>query len=210
MSITKETQGLYDEFPEIRDIQNGFFFECGANDGVYYSVCHDLEMSLGWTGINVECNPHVWEDLQRNRPNCINLNNALSDIDGKQLDLMIPRNDHENRDLKTGNASLHVLHNHWRGLKVDKFAVITISVMTILEKCNVDHIDVFALDVEGHEHIVLKNLADWPVKPEIFCIEWVLWESKARGRRTAMQEFMKQHGYNFRRRQGHNLFFKKQ
>jgi FkbM family methyltransferase len=210
MSITKETLGLYEEFPEIKDIKNGFFFECGANDGIYYSVCHDLEASLGWTGINVECNPFVWEDLQKNRPNCINLNYALSNTDNKELAFMIPRNDHENRDLKTGNASLHFLPVHWRGLKIDSFTVKTISIPTILEKYNVDHIDIFALDVEGHEKTVLQDLSAWKVKPEIFCIEWVLWIHGGRGRRDAMKAFMSQHGYKFRRRQGHNLFFKKQ
>lgn len=208
MAITKETLGLYEEFPEIKDMK-GFFIECGANDGVYYSVCHDIEVSCGWTGINVECNPFVWEDLQKNRPNCVNLNYALSDSDGQELEFMIPRNDHENRDLKTGNASLHYLPTHWRGLKVDKFKVTTMSVITLLQRQKVEKIDIFALDVEGHEYIVLKDLADWPVQPDIFCIEWVLWPHRGEGRRKNMQAFMAKHGYTFRRRQGHNLFFKK-
>ena len=40
----------------LSTIQNGFFFEAGANDGVEESNTHFLELN-GWQGILVEPNP---------------------------------------------------------------------------------------------------------------------------------------------------------
>ena len=56
----------------------GFFIEAGANTGYARSVCYILEYSYGWTGINVEPNPHCFKELEVARPNCINVNYALS------------------------------------------------------------------------------------------------------------------------------------
>ena len=42
---------------------NGFFIECGANDGEFFSSTLDLEMRQNWSGLLVEANPPFAEKL---------------------------------------------------------------------------------------------------------------------------------------------------
>lgn len=47
---------------------NGFFLECGAHDGEFYSNTLPLEMRHGWTGLLVEADPYPLLALRkRNR-----------------------------------------------------------------------------------------------------------------------------------------------
>jgi hypothetical protein len=43
--------------------RNGFFVECGANDGQYLSNTWHLETRLNWTGLLVEANPTLARKL---------------------------------------------------------------------------------------------------------------------------------------------------
>ena len=49
------------------------FVEIGANDGLHMANSWFFEAHLGWRGMCVEANPHVYQKLTSNRPRCINV-----------------------------------------------------------------------------------------------------------------------------------------
>ena len=59
--------GQYGQVLEIAKLfknkKNGFFIEAGAYDGEVYSNTLKFEMELNWTGLLVEPNPDVFEEL---------------------------------------------------------------------------------------------------------------------------------------------------
>jgi FkbM family methyltransferase len=59
--------------------KEGFYFECGATDGFILSNTAILERDFNWTGILVEANTHLYDQLKQNRPNNICVNACISD-----------------------------------------------------------------------------------------------------------------------------------
>jgi FkbM family methyltransferase len=204
MKDPKEVASLVQTFPHLKTLKRrGFFIECGANDGVYFSICNWFERELGWHGMNVECNPYAFEELKRNRPNCINVNYALGNRDGETVKFMIPRKDCSKRDRLTGNASLMYLAN-WGGLSVENVGVEMITYPTLLQKHEIEYVDLFVLDIEGAEVPVLETIPTWKVRPAILSVEFILYP----GLYKALARDMVQFNYKFVHRCGHNAFFK--
>ena len=49
------------------NFKNGFFIECGANDGVNQSNTWYFEKKLNWRGILIEPVPNLFKELKKNR-----------------------------------------------------------------------------------------------------------------------------------------------
>ncbi len=49
------------------NFKNGFYIECGANDGVNQSNTWYFEKSLNWRGILIEPNKQIFQELKKNR-----------------------------------------------------------------------------------------------------------------------------------------------
>jgi len=204
MGIQPETQYILDHFPYVKD-GPGFFIECGANDGEYYSVCKPLEDAYGWTGVNIECNPWCWEDLQRNRPDCINLRLALAAESHQTLQFQIPRNDASGRDRKTGMASFLKMRE-WGNREIEKVSVITLTYADLLRYHRIEKVDLFVLDIEGAEMTVLNSLTPDMVLPKIFCVEFV----HIPGKKATVDQCLLKLGYKFIGRRGHNIMYELQ
>ncbi len=162
---------LYDTY--FKDVRDGVFIEAGAADGVEESCCKVFEEFLGWTGINVEPSPVNFEALQAARPNAINIRAALSDHDGSAT---FTNALHPVRGARFGNGSLGHTQRHideltGNGCTFETFEVQTIRYDTLLERHGLKHVDLFVLDVEGHELTVLRGMAGTTVWPRVFCIE---------------------------------------
>ena len=52
---------------KLQGYENGFFIECGANDGVDQSNTWHYEKYLNWKGILIEPLPNKFFELRRNR-----------------------------------------------------------------------------------------------------------------------------------------------
>ncbi len=166
-------QVLFDRYSRILGDVPGVFIESGAFDGVTESNCKFLEESLGWRGINVEPFPHHYQKLIRNRPAAVNMNCALSSMNGVQqfTHVVHPRHGDD-----FGNGSLTHTADHQRQLAEQgcEFRVInvpTITYDTLVEASGFPRIDVLSLDVEGHESHVLKGMRDKRYFPKLICIE---------------------------------------
>ena len=56
---------------------HGFFVEFGAGDGMVESATYVFEKRLCWTGLCIEPSKVVFEDLKKNRPECIRVHGAI-------------------------------------------------------------------------------------------------------------------------------------
>jgi FkbM family methyltransferase len=145
----------------------GVFVECGANNGEAGSNCKFFEDTLKWSGYNFEPAPETFTLLEQKRPNCRNLNLALSNHCGQVSFALTEPVDN--------NAAYHgavnrVMNNALSGGGVE-FTVSgtaytvreTIQVPCITWKRFVDDnlikfVDLFVLDTEGHELEVIDGM----------------------------------------------------
>jgi len=138
----------------FEDKKEGLCVECGAADGISDSCCKFFEMQ-GWKAVNIEANKVNYSRLIQYRPASLNINAVLSEQDGKA----IFHNDSVVRLAEKG--------------EVPPNAIDTISYKGLLGKINNQQIDLFCLDVEGHEPYVLKGMVNSGLPmPKVFCIEY--------------------------------------
>lgn len=156
--------------------EGGVAIEAGAFDGVTESSTYFFNRYRNWTTYNIEPLPNVFETLEKNRPDprSINLNLALSSENTTQT-IRNYRNPTLGYDW--GNASLSHTPDHKRQLEAlsnNTFVEHTVQCITyrqLIERYRITHVDLFVLDVEGHESEVLQGMVGEPVLPDVFVIE---------------------------------------
>lgn len=159
----------------FKDKVGGFFVECGAFDGISESSCKFFEESMNWKGINIEPVPYAFNKLKNNRLNCINLNYALSSTSDKKT---FTNAIHPSLGLNFGNGSLNHKEHHKNeligmGCKFETFEVECVRFENIWKQHGTPDIDLFVLDVEGHEIEALDGILSisYQSLPKVFCIE---------------------------------------
>jgi FkbM family methyltransferase len=137
---------------------NGFYIECGANDGVDQSNTWYYEKFKNWHGILIEAHPKLFGELKKNRSkNNILVNKFLVAKNFKSLIVNISDNDLMS---KFSNS------NH------KNFSAQPITLTEILKNNNSPKIiDLFSLDVEGYEFKVLEGIDFKNYKFKYFLIE---------------------------------------
>jgi FkbM family methyltransferase len=131
--------------------KNGFFIECGANDGVNQSNTWYFEKKLNWKGILIEPVKTVFEKLKKNRSsNNYFFNNILTSSTNKRKFIKMIYN---NKDtLVTKSEYKPNTRKFYINAK-------TKTLNRILDKIKAPKkIDFFSLDVEGDELNVLKGI----------------------------------------------------
>ncbi|MFK7738088.1 MAG: FkbM family methyltransferase [Pirellulaceae bacterium] len=151
----------------------GYFVECGAYDGEVDSNCRVLEEHYQWQGLNLECQPYLYMKLCKNRPNSENLRLALSGSMGKSI---FKHAIHPELGFDFGNGSLGHTKDHLEELEQlgCEFEEVEVSCVTLDYICSTvaqKRIDLFSLDIEGHEEAVLKGLSLEAELPLVFAIE---------------------------------------
>lgn len=147
---------------KLREKRNGFFVDVGAHNGIDWSNSLLLESVFDWSGIAIEGNPDIFNNLVINRKcECINavINNDVT----KQLFWSITggasglgglesgfKNNHEER-------ISHELNVHSDSI-CKKIEVIPRTLTEILSERNIPNIDYLSIDVEGNELGVIKSL----------------------------------------------------
>lgn len=158
-------------FPDLATA--GVFVECGAFDGVTEVSCKYFEESMGWTGFNIEPVPWLFSALEENRSGATNLNFALSDHSGSAAFSAVQ---HPSFGLHCTNGSLsHTdTHKSWLSEGGSTFLEIEVPVLTwrdFIDTYEPSHIDLFVLDVEGHELEVIQGMTGSSVLPDVICVE---------------------------------------
>jgi FkbM family methyltransferase len=170
-----QDQVLYETY--FKHSKPGVFLECGAFDGKTESSCFFFEETLGWTGVNVEACPIIYEKLVANRPHSRNFCLALSDHEGEATFSLAV---HPTFGQLCTNGSLTHTEQHKQhlidiGCSFEQYQVKLVTYKTLLSMANISRLDLFVLDVEGHELSVLDGMIDAPIMPRVFCIEhgWI-------------------------------------
>ncbi|MCB0340818.1 MAG: FkbM family methyltransferase [Bdellovibrionales bacterium] len=165
-------QVLYNRY-FFRYNRAGTYIECGAFDGIIDSTCYFFENTLKWNGLNIEAYPDLFKRLAENRPNSKNVFGALSSSTGHSKFTHAVHPVHGNN---FGNGSLAHTDVHMESLKQQNCELIEVEVPTttyqdLIKKYGLKKIDLFVLDVEGHEVSILETLTINDVLPLVFCIE---------------------------------------
>jgi len=169
---------IYETFFKNAIVVDGFFVECGAFDGLTESTCKFFEEFLQWTGLNIEPVAYAFNKLIINRPKCINENCVLSD---KNSEVTFVNAIHPEAGEHFGNGSVNHTKEHKEelinlGCSFKEFLIKAITFDTLIKKHSISKIDLFILDVEGHELEALTGILKITYKqlPKIFCIEHTL------------------------------------
>lgn len=152
-------RGLY-------DVTDGFYVDLGAGSPDNDSVTRYF-YDHGWSGINVEPQPHLHELLQKRRPRDINVQVAIAAESGKRTLATY--------GYKWGWASIsnHTQNMHaTNGIQNSTIPVQTLPLSAILEKyAGERHIDFLKIDIEGGEKEALQSLDFHKWNPTIICVE---------------------------------------
>jgi FkbM family methyltransferase len=161
---------FYSQYNQDRSLENcifkgfkdGTFMDIGAHDGIDLNNTLFFETTHNWKGINVEPLKPVYDRLVTNRPNCININCAVSDCDGtaefvyndgytEMLSGL--KSEYDNRHLDRINGEIKLM-----GGESKTILITTKRIETICEEHNIKHINYLSIDVEGGEMKVLQSI----------------------------------------------------
>ncbi len=168
----------------FRDVERGFYVDVGANDPTQGSVTRYF-YDAGWRGINVEPGS-IFTRLAEERPGDVNLNLAVSDVEGELTF-------HEFPDVP-GLSTVASSSPGARDPRIRGAVARTVQSRTlcsILDEHAPGTIDFLSIDVEGHEQQVIAS-NDWNRhRPRVLVIEATLpntnvpchhgWEPLVRG-----------------------------
>ena len=145
----------------IGNIENGFYIEAGAYDGILQSNTKFLEDEYNWTGILIEPSPNVFLELEKNRPNNININKCL-------VALEYPFN-------KISGAFDHGPMSsvgNMRNIENAKLIEVECEPLhKILDYLEIPKIDFMTVDTEGYELNVLDGLNLEKYRPTYLLVE---------------------------------------
>ena len=143
--------GLDKKMLKYINYTNGFYIECGANDGVNQSNTWYFEKKLKWRGLLIEPVGEAFSELKKNRSKKnFFYNRALRSFSYKKkyVELKLKLNDTLSTRSTTDNVRNRV------NIKVKSS-----TLNSLLEKANAPKIiDFFSLDVEGDEFQVLNGI----------------------------------------------------
>lgn len=142
--LVDNDQGMieYKILPYLQDIENGFFIEAGANDGLFQSTTKILE-DLGWNGLLVEPSERAYEECKQNRK-CLVENYAL--VSSSYPDSFVFG------EFKEKSPRARIIDSS----QYQKVNAITLtSLLTDIGRYDIDFL---SLDVEGYEMQVLDGI----------------------------------------------------
>ena len=141
MFYAQYNQDKFLETYVFKGYKNGFFIDVGAHNGKSINNTLYFEKNNNWTGINIEPIKNVYDKLIVNRPNCININCAISNNDG------------ETRH----NKRLEYENNKY-GSTTQIIKIETKRLQTICDTHNISHINYLSIDVAGGGFEVIKSI----------------------------------------------------
>jgi len=208
-------------------VREGFFVEMGAFDGVTYSNSYLLEKALGWSGLLVEANPISFEELQQNRPgqqlvHAAVCNPALTPAPTPQLKRLLEHThaspcapgqvhfaEHPSKAVSgilefmtVGFLESWYTDERLRGHVLEIHCVRCAPLGQLLAEKNVTRADVFSLDVEHAELVVLQTLDFMAFRSTIWLIE-----SGPATKDNGIRKLLSAHGYAYLGNFARSLWF---
>lgn len=183
----------------LQRVEKGFYIDVGANDPDIDSVTKAF-YERGWRGINIEPLVSHWQDLQRERPQDVNLQCAAGDARG-ELNLW----EADVRGWATLSPSVVAKHQR-EGYQGRSYKV---PVLTLTEICNshaLGDIHFLKIDVEGFEQSVLTGMDFGRFRPWIVVVEATEPNSVVENY-DQWESLLLTHGYRFVYADGLNRYY---
>ncbi len=185
---------------EFLRAQEAFFFvQVGANDGLLDDSLHDLIVEYRLSGLMIEPQPHVFEELCRNyqgQPNLLFENVAVSTKDGTAVLYCAAKSAPLPRHC-SGLASFNRGHLVKEGVPeqyIEQCEVPVVRLNTLLSKRGIDSVDLLQIDVEGYDHHILKTTFESCIYPRIINYEHCHLTPRVR---VDCKRLLGAHGYRF-------------
>ena len=173
-------------------IENGFYIEAGANDGIYQSNTKYFQEKYKWEGLLIEPNPIYYQLCKKNRPEDFVEHAALCDILYNKTTIS---GYFLNSDINESCMGQTIDENRYLYEKPES-TIIEVPAYPLnyyIKKYNIHHIDFFSLDVEGYEIPVLNGLDLNENRPTYILVE----TSNFKNRQEEMKNYMKNYGYAY-------------
>ena len=149
MFFSQDKQDFFLQNYVFKGYKNGFFVDVGAHDGKSINNTLYFENTHNWTGINVEPIKKVYDKLVINRPNCININCAVCNNNGKTEFIC---NTGYTEMLSGIKDTYDIRHNErltkeikLKGGKTEIITVNTKKLETICDENNISHINYLSI-----------------------------------------------------------------
>ena len=152
----------------LKNKENGFYVEFGADDGVKNSNTFLLKEKFGWNGVLIEPNPKRFKLLKENRINDICLNYLIYNETGKSVDFTV-----------SGQLSTIKSFSESDFMKVERkknqseiITLVTITLNDLLKEINAPtEIDFLSIDTEGSEFEILNSVDFDLINIKLICFE---------------------------------------
>lgn len=184
------------DFFRSLNIKNGFFIEAGASNGFWQSNSYYLEKILGWNGILIEPNKHMFELCKRSRENQNNYFYNCALVSSDYSEDFIKGYFNEKEDF--GNIMMAQVEGieqseerEQRWIGKQSIFVPAKTLDSIIKEVD-QKIDFLSLDVEGYELEVLDGSKIEKHRPKYVCVE--VWSSP-KNHQEKVIEYFSQRGY---------------
>jgi FkbM family methyltransferase len=147
---------IYENFINQK-LEDGVVLEIGGHDGGWLSVSKFFEKQLGFKAILVEPIKYLYELSKQKRPNAIHFNYAVNKEKGK-LNILKPNDDNRLAISCLESNCANEWKQTWGLSKTELVDCVHMSDIT--NEINIKYLDLFIIDVEGHELDVLETF-DW-------------------------------------------------
>jgi len=164
---------------------NGSFIDVGAGHPLYDNVTF-WQRRKGWRGVNIEPNPFFYMELQKLRPDDVNLNVGLADRDAVLTFYQVEQNEHghgwglSSFDPRAEQTASQL------GFKVNQMPARVTTLDQIVEERFPKGVDLIKISAEGYEQAIVL-FTDWRrTKAQVICIRalepnsavpaWPKWE----------------------------------
>lgn len=155
--------------------RNFFFIQIGANDGVRWDPIHKYVKKFNLAGVLVEPLPDMFQELVSNYDGYDNLifeNCAISNTSG-ECTIYRAKRDAPVKDWVHGIASFNKAHVMQRVSPawLEESIVPTITPRELIDKYNIEKIDLLQVDTEGFDYQIVKLFLEAEFFPKIINYE---------------------------------------
>ena len=180
---------------------HGIFLDIGSNNGLFENNTAALEFDYNWTGICIEANPSLINDLIKNRPNSKIINCAVWNEDG-EVELELSNFNHKGiqGNLLSRISNLDRSQNYFKKHFKEDRQIVKVKAKTITDivkdayglPCNIDYM---SLDVEGAEIEALEGIDFSKINIKFMTIE----HGNREGYIDQFFKYLSQYGYTLHR-----------